>query len=160
MQLPENVMASTPTLPAATHNLGAVSSTCHINCIKAQRKLAFTWTGPVNLAPRFAWITQLSTDLNIPLTASAGESTSVFNINAVPKSPARPIPATTSSEAGLPPRLLRSSTRAATPSPTKSSASAASSASQVAGRQGLATRSRSPMKSSGASLLTVSEHEP
>ena len=127
---------------------------------KAQRKLSSTWTGPVNLVPRPAWIEQLGTDLRIPLTVSAGESTSVFNINAVPKSPARPIPSTSSSEAGSQPRLLRSSMRAGTPSPTKSSASIVSSASQVVGRQGPAIRSRSPVKSSGSLLPSVLEHEP
>ena len=137
MQLLENVMASTPTLPAATQSTSLPSAQPgRSTASKAQRKLTSTWTKPVNQVPRPAWITQLSTDLSILLTASAGESTSVFNINAVPKSPARPIPFPSSSEAGSPPRLLRSSTRAGTPSPTKSSASAASSASQVAGRQG------------------------
>ena len=160
MQLPENVMASTPALPAATHStLVPPTQPGTSTTSKAQRKLTFTWTGPVNLGPRFALITQLGTDLSISLTLSAGESTSVFNINAVPKSPARPIPSTSGSEAGSPLRLLRSSMRVVTPSPMKSSAST-SNASQVAGRQGPATRSRSPMKSSGASLPFVPEQEP
>ena len=161
MQLPENVMASTPTLPAATHSTSVPSTQSGTSTTPiAQRKLASTWTGPVSLILRPAWIAQLGTDLSIPLTASAVESTLVFNINAVSKSPARPIPSTSSSKAGSPPRLIRSSVRAVTPSPTKSSASAASSASQIAGRQGPATRSRSPVKSSGASLPSVPEHEP
>ncbi len=160
MQLPENVISSSPTLIAATHSTLVLPTQPGISTTsKAQRKQASTWTGPVNLVPRLAWIAQLGTDLSIPLTASAGELTSLFNINAVQKSPARPIPSTSSSEAGSPPRLLRSSMRAATPSPTKSSASAES-ASQVAGRQGPATRSRSPVKSSGASLPSAPEHEP
>ena len=161
MQLLENVMALTPTLPAATHSTSVSSTQPGTSTTsKAQRKLASTWTRPVSLVPSPAWIAQLGTDLSIPLTASAGESIAVFNINAVPKSPARPIPSTSSSEAGSLPHLLQSSVRAVTPSPTKSSASAASSASQVAGRQGPATRSRSPVKSSGASLPSVPEHEP
>ena len=119
MQLPENVIKSTPTLPAAAHSTSVLSAQPGTSTAsKAQPKLASTWTGPVSLEPRPAWIAQLGTDLSIPLTASAGESTSVFNINAVPKSPARPIPSTSSSEAGSPPHLLRSRTRAATPSPT------------------------------------------
>ena len=148
-------------LPAATHSTSVPSTQPGISTTsKAQRKLTSTWTGPLSLVPRPAWIAQLGTDLSIPLTASVGESTSVFNINAVPKSPARPIQSTSSSEAGSPPRLLRSSTCAATPSPTKSSTSSASSVSQIAGGQGPATRSRSPVKSSGASLPSVPEHEP
>ena len=86
MQLPENVMASTPTLPAATHSTSVPSTQPGTSTTsKAQRKLASTWTGPVSLVPRPAWIAQLGTDLSIQLTASAGESTSVFNINVVPK---------------------------------------------------------------------------
>ena len=134
MQLPENVMASTPVLPAATHSTSVLPTQPGTSTTsKAQRKLTSNWKGPVNLVPRPPWITQRGNDLSIPLTASTGESTSVFNINAVPKSPACLIPSTSSSEAGSPPRLLRSSVRAVMPSPTKSSASA-SSASQVARR--------------------------
>ena len=80
VQLPENVMESRPTLPAATHSTSVPSTQPGTSTTsKAQRKLASTWTGPVSLVPRFAWIAQLGTDFSIPLTASAGESTSVFN---------------------------------------------------------------------------------
>ncbi len=135
MQLPEEVIAATAAPPEVTHSTSALPTQPGTSTAsKAQRKLASTWTGPVNLVPRPAWVTQLSTDLSILLTALTGESTSVFNINAVPKSPARPIPSISSSEAGSPQRILRSSTRAVTPSPTKSAAST-SSAPQSAGRQ-------------------------
>ena len=101
MQLPENVLSSTPALPAAIHStLVLPTQPGTSTASKAQRKLTSAETAPVNLVPRHAWVTQLCTDLRIPLTASAGESTSVFNINIVPKSPSRPIPSTSSSEAG------------------------------------------------------------
>ena len=75
MQLPENVMESTPTLPAATHSTSVPSTQSGTSTAsKAQRELASTWTGPVSLVPRPAWIAQLGTDLSILFTASAGES--------------------------------------------------------------------------------------
>ena len=115
MELPENVMASTQALPAATPSTSVPSTQPGTSTTsKAQQKLASTWTGPVSLVPRPVWIAQLDTDLSIPLKASAGESTLVFNINAVPKSPARPIPSTSSSKARSPPRFLQSSVRAVT----------------------------------------------
>ena len=159
-QQPENVMASAPALPAATRSTSAKPTQPGTSTAsRAQRKLTAAEATPVYLAPCTAWVTQLGTDIGISLTASTAESTSVFDINLVPKSPARPIPSTSSSEAGSPPRNLRSSTRAVTPSPTKS-ATYASSTSQIAGRQGPATRSCSPVKSSGTSLLSVPEQEP
>ena len=123
---------------------------------KAHRNLTPAARAPVNLEPRAAWVTQLCADFHRSLTAPVNESTSVFNIDAVPPSLARPIASPLSSKAGSPPRVLRSSTRAATPSPTKSAESTSSSATQSAGRKG---RSRSPVKSSSALLPSVPEHE-
>ena len=95
MQLPEEVMASTPALPAATHSTSAMlTEPSTSTASKAHRKLTSSETTPVNLFPRLAWITGLGENFSIRLTAPAGESTSVFNINVVPKSPARPIPST------------------------------------------------------------------
>ena len=160
-QQPENVMASTPAIPAATRLTSArPTQPGTTTASKVQQKLTVAETTTVNLVPCPAWVTQLGADLSIPLSASTAESTSVFNINVVPKSPARPIPSTSSSEAGSPTRNLCSSTRAVTPSPTKSAALASSSTSQIADRQGPATRSRSPVKSSDVSLPAVPEHEP
>ena len=131
-QLPDNVMASTPALPAATRStLAKPTQSGTSTASKTQRKLKAAKKTPVYLAPCPTWVTQLGTDLSISSTPSTAESTSVFDINIVPKSPARPIPSTSSSEDGSPPRNLRSSTRAVTPSPTKSTTSESSSTSQT-----------------------------
>ena len=58
MQLPENVMASTPALPAATHSTSVLPTQPGTSTSsKAQRKLTSAGTAPVNLVPRPAWVT-------------------------------------------------------------------------------------------------------
>ena len=140
--------------PQLRTNLGAANSARHngfwLDGISDNVESAMEATSaeqtPVNIKPRLAWVTQLCADFNIPLTASVGDSTSVFNINAVPPLPVqavRPIASMSSSETFSPPRVLRSSIRAATPSPTKFAALTSSRALQSARRKGQETRSRS-----------------
>ena len=178
MQLHEDVIAGTTDPSASASSTSANSSASSTPAVStqpgstapgatapsiasnAQRKLTSTEWTPMNMVPRPAWVTQLCADLYVPLTASAGESTSVFNLDAMPPSPARPISSTISSEAGSPQRVLRSRTLTMTPSFKKSAASASSSVSQRAGRPGPTTLSQSLVKSSGASLSPVPEHEP
>ena len=168
MQQPDNGMPVTATLFASIPSTSALQiqsdtpppgPTTQSRVSKALRKLTPEAQATVNLEPRFAWVTQICAGFRLLLTAPVNKSTSVFYIVGVPPSPAGLIASSTSSEAGSPPRVHQSSKRSTTPSPTKSAASTAWSATQSVGRKGPATRTRFPVNSSGASLPSVSKHE-
>ena len=166
-ELPENVLAG----PAATSASASATSvapqpsapatgTATASSSRVQRNLASDEHQTVNVPPPYpTWLRQFGADLVIPLATTP--EASVVNINAIPASPSRPIPSTSSSEAWSPtPTCLhRSGARASTPSPTKSTAAASSSESQSAARQGPVTRSGSPTSPRGSTLATVHEHE-
>ena len=119
-ELPENVLAG----PAATSTSASSTSvapqprapateTAATTTSKTQRNLTVGERQPVRVPPPYpAWLSQFGADHGVPLATTAPEE-SVFNINANPPSFTRPIPSTSSSEAGspTPTRILRSGAR-------------------------------------------------
>ena len=167
-ELPENVLADPAVTSASASSTSMApqpsspaTETAVTNTPITQRNLAVGKRLPVKVPPPYpAWLSQFGADLGVPLATTASEE-SVININAIPPSPMRQIPSTSSSEAGspTPTRILRIGARGSTLSPTKSAAAASSSESQSAGRQRPVTRSRSPVLPRGSTISIVPEHE-
>ena len=105
-ELPENVLseptattASVSSTSVAPQQSAPATGTAAATSSKAQCKQEKDERLPLRIPPFYApWLSQLWADLGVPLTTTTPEAF-VFNINAIPPSPTRPIPSTSSSEA-------------------------------------------------------------